>query len=99
MSDEAAMVNPFPGPQPYRAADRDRFFGRDILVKKLANQLMARSATTLFGPSGAGKSSLVQAGVIPKLQETHDFQVVRVDGWPSEERPLSWLWCMRQCCP
>ncbi len=91
MSDEAAMVNPFPGPQPYRAADRDRFFGRDILVKKLANQLMARSATTLFGPSGAGKSSLVQAGVIPKLQETHDFQVVRVDGWPSEERPLSWL--------
>jgi len=83
--------NPFPGPQPYRAADRERFFGRDALVKKLANQLLARSSTTLYGPSGAGKSSLMQAGVIPRLKETHDFRVVRVDGWPPGEAPLSWL--------
>jgi len=91
VSDVSIFKNPFPGPQPYRAADRDRFFGRDTLVKKLANQLLARSATTLFGPSGAGKSSLMQAGVIPRLQETHDFQVVRVDGWPAAQPPLSWL--------
>ncbi len=87
----APFKNPFPGPQPYRAADRARFFGRDTLVKKLSNQILAHPLTTLYGPSGAGKSSLMQAGVIPRLEETHDFRVVRVDGWPPLERPLPWL--------
>ncbi|WP_437902591.1 hypothetical protein WME95_28855 [Sorangium sp. So ce327] len=91
MSDPHESVNPFPGAQPYRAADRDRFFGRDALVAKLTHQILAHPSTTLYGPSGAGKSSLMQAGVIPRLQETHDFQVVRVDGWPSSEEPLPWL--------
>jgi len=83
--------NPFPGPQPYRAADRSRFFARDAFVKKLANQVLARSATTVFGPSGAGKSSLMQAGVIPVLQDSDDVRVVRVDAWPANEAPLPWL--------
>lgn len=83
--------NPFPGPQPYRAADRARFFARDVLVKKLANQVLARSATTVFGPSGAGKSSLMQAGVIPALEDSDDVRVVRVDAWPPNELPLPWL--------
>ncbi|WP_437293119.1 NACHT and WD repeat domain-containing protein [Sorangium sp. So ce426] len=91
MSDPQESVNPFPGAQPYRAADRDRFFGRDALVAKLTHQILAHPSTTLYGPSGAGKSSLMQAGVVPRLQETHDFQVVRVDGWPSSEAPLPWL--------
>lgn len=89
--DERLPQNPFPGPQPYRAADRDHFYGRDAIVKKLANQILARSSTTLYGPSGAGKSSLMQAGVIPQLQESHDFLIVRVDGWPPGEAPLPWL--------
>ncbi|WP_437499289.1 NACHT and WD repeat domain-containing protein [Sorangium sp. So ce1099] len=91
MSDPQESGNPFPGAQPYRAADRDRFFGRDALVAKLAHQILAHPSTTLYGPSGAGKSSLMQAGVIPRLEKTHDFRVVRVDGWPSSEAPLPWL--------
>jgi hypothetical protein len=83
--------NPFPGPQPYRAADRARFFGRDALVRKLEDQILARPSTTVFGPSGAGKSSLMQAGVIPRLEGAYDFRVVRVDGWPAGEAPLPWL--------
>lgn len=84
-------TNPFPGPQPYRAADRNRFYGRDVLIKKLANQILARSATTVFGPSGAGKSSLLQAGVIPALEDSDDIRLVRVDAWPAGETPLPWL--------
>jgi hypothetical protein len=53
--------------------------------------VLAHPSTTLFGPSGAGKSSLMQAAVIPRLEETHGFQVVRVDGWPPGEAPLTWL--------
>ncbi len=84
-------MNPFPGPQPYRAADRGRFYGRDALIKKLANQVLARAATTVFGPSGAGKSSLLQAGVIPTLEDSDDIRLVRVDAWPAGEAPLPWL--------
>ena len=29
---QLAIDNPFPGPQPYRAADRDRFHGRDAVA-------------------------------------------------------------------
>lgn len=83
--------NPFPGPQPYRAEDRERFYARGPLVKKLSNQILACSFTTLYGPSGAGKSSLMQAGVIPALQASKDVRVVRVDAWPSKEPLLPWL--------
>src|SRR5262245_53531167 len=83
--------NPFPGPQPYRAADRARFYGRDAAVKKLCNRILARPATTVFGASGAGKSSLMQAGVIPALSDAHGLRVVRVDAWPREKEPLPWL--------
>ena len=90
MSDDA-LSNPFPGPQPYRAADRSRFFGREHTARKLLNRILAHPCVTLFGPSGSGKSSLMQASVIPLLQERHHFRVVRVDGWLASEAPLERL--------
>jgi WD40 repeat protein len=86
-----AHVNPFPGPQPYRCADQDRFLGREQLTRKLVNRILAHPCVTLFGPSGAGKSSLMQAGVIPVLMEAHGFRTVRVDAWLREESPLERL--------
>ena len=83
--------NPFPGPRPYTANDRALFFARDAVIKKLVNQIRARPATTVFGPSGAGKSSLMQAGVIPLLEESKRTRVVRVDAWPPKEPALPWL--------
>jgi hypothetical protein len=83
--------NPFPGPQPYRAADRRRFFGREEMAEQLVNRVLSRPCTTVFGPSGAGKSSLMQAAVIPLLEETRDTRVVCVDTWPAGEAPLPWL--------
>jgi WD40 repeat protein len=83
--------NPFPGPQPYRASDRDRFFGREDLSYRLCGSILANRCVTVFGPSGAGKSSLVQASVIPELLESQDVRVVRVDAWPDGEAPTAWL--------
>ena len=87
----AVPLNPFPGPQPYRAVDRDRFFGREEQARRLANRILAYPCITLFGPSGAGKSSLMQAGVIPWLEEAHAFQVVHIDAWPPGEPPRGWF--------
>ncbi|WP_224363932.1 nSTAND1 domain-containing NTPase [Hyalangium versicolor] len=83
--------NPFPGPQPYRTEDRHRFFGREEMTQKLVTSLLAHPCVTLFGPSGAGKSSLMQAGVMPLLAETHDFRIVHIEGWLKNEAPLERL--------
>lgn len=84
-------TNPFPGPQPYRAADRDRFFGRADMAHKLRGSVLASRCMTVHGPSGAGKSSLMQAAVLPMLSERNDARIIRVDGWPEGEEPTKWL--------
>ncbi len=85
------LYNPFPGPQPYRASDRDRFHGREAVSRELTSMILANRSAALFGPSGAGKSSVMQAAVLPTLIEEHDFRVVAVDGWPTGEAPIAWL--------
>ena len=85
------MKNPFPGPQPYRAADRARFFGRVDTAHKLEGSILANQCVTVYGPSGAGKSSLLQAAVFPKLVEKDEVRLVRVDAWPEGEEPTKWL--------
>lgn len=85
------MKNPFPGPLPYRAADRERFFGRTDLARKLQATILASRCVTVYGPSAAGKSSLLQAAVFPMLVERHDVRMIRVDAWPEGEEPTRWL--------
>jgi hypothetical protein len=87
----ALVDNPFPGPQPYRASDRERFYGRADMSYHLEGSLLANRCVTVYGPSGAGKSSLVQASVIPALIDAHRISVARVDGWPEDEEPTRWL--------
>jgi WD40 repeat protein len=86
-----AATNPFPGPQPYRAADRSRFHGREELAYRLEGSVLANRCVTVYGPSGAGKSSLMQASVIPALIEEQRIRVVRIDGWPEGKEPTQWL--------
>lgn len=83
--------NPFPGPQPYRAADRERFFGREDMSHLLQRSILANRCVTVYGPSGAGKSSLLQASAFPVLVEKHDIRLIRVDAWPEGEEPTRWL--------
>ena len=86
-----SRTNPFPGPQPYRATDRGRFYGRDAVSADLASTILAHRCVALYGPSGAGKSSVMQAGVLPRLEDEYDFRHVAIDGWPAEESPVAWL--------
>jgi WD40 repeat protein len=85
------IENPFPGPQPYRAADRDRFHGREDASRKLSGLILGGRCVTVYGSSGAGKSSLLQASVIPDLIDAHDVRVVRIDRWPEGQEPTRWL--------
>lgn len=59
--------NPFVGPRPIQRGEM--LHGRDTEVRELYHRLQARRIVVLHSPSGAGKSSLVQAGLIPQLEE------------------------------
>lgn len=66
--------NPFVGPRPIQQGEA--LHGRDTELRALYNRLQARRIVVLHSPSGAGKSSLVQAGLMPLLEE-NGFEVWR----------------------
>jgi len=53
----------------FETADQPIFFGRDEEADTLQTQIMGNKLTVLFGQSGVGKTSLINAGVIPRLEE------------------------------
>src|SRR5215203_2078826 len=76
--------NPFVGPRPFLPGEP--LFGRDREIRALRNLLVAERIVVLYSPSGAGKTSLVQAGLIPTMQESdfHVLPVIRVNQPPRE---------------
>ncbi|MEO1446996.1 MAG: ATP-binding protein, partial [Cyanobacteria bacterium J06635_11] len=71
--------NPYRGLESFDQADHELFFGREREIE----QLMARLATphpltVVLGASGTGKSSLVKAGLLPRLAQQSEFQVLPV---------------------
>ena len=67
--DPKSTVCPYRGLELFREEDAPFFFGREDLVKRLAEKVKQAPMTALLGPSGSGKSSLVQAGLLPILHK------------------------------
>ncbi|HWG98078.1 MAG TPA: hypothetical protein VNV66_01875 [Pilimelia sp.] len=66
--DAAEPDPPYCGLRPYGIADGDLFFGRQRLVRQLAELLRRQRFVAVFGVSGSGKSSLLRAGLVPALR-------------------------------
>jgi DNA-binding SARP family transcriptional activator/ABC-type glycerol-3-phosphate transport system substrate-binding protein len=64
--------NPYKGLRAFLEADAEDFFGREALVRRLAERLARPGRDGRFlcvvGPSGSGKSSVVRAGLVPALR-------------------------------
>ncbi len=60
--------NPYIGPRPYGRGEGN-FFGRDREGKELAWLILAERAVLFYAQSGAGKTSLLNARVIPALED------------------------------
>jgi len=86
MSETQPRPSPFRGPRPFKAGET--LYGRDYEARALLSTLIAERIVLLHSPSGAGKTSLIQAALIPMLEE-REFVVlpmVRV----GQEPPAGW---------
>lgn len=76
-------ASPFPGLSAFEPSAAPVFFGRSTQIASLldgVSQQIAnhRAFSLILGPSGTGKSSLVNAGVLPKLMDSHGHDGIRV---------------------
>jgi WD40 repeat protein len=81
MSDQ----NPYVGPRSFQTGEK--LYGREHEVEYLFNLLVAERIVLFYSPSGAGKSSLVQAGLLPRL-ESEGFRplpIIRVGYQPDPD--------------
>ncbi|MBN1430849.1 MAG: SUMF1/EgtB/PvdO family nonheme iron enzyme [Anaerolineae bacterium] len=69
---------PFPGMRPFDPQDMLTFFGRGAEIDALVRRLTRDRFVAVVAPPGAGKSSLLQAGLLPRLESG---VVPGVAGW------------------
>ncbi|MEH2258066.1 nSTAND1 domain-containing NTPase, partial [Nostoc sp.] len=61
---------PYQGLKAFEAEQKQFFFGRKQVVRKILGKLAQKPFVPIIGASGSGKSSLVQAGLIPELDDS-----------------------------
>ena len=91
--------SPYPGLRPFDLGEHRVFFGRNLDIQKIAEELRSpanrsRSILAVVGPSGCGKSSLVRAGVLPRIAGQRDWlplapMVPGIDPLPRLARELA----------
>jgi formylglycine-generating enzyme required for sulfatase activity/energy-coupling factor transporter ATP-binding protein EcfA2 len=78
ISDESQQLSSFykmPHPTPYKfldsfsREDADIFFGREREINEIVTKLSYLKTLILYGKSGSGKTSLINAGLIPRLEQ------------------------------
>lgn len=70
--------SPYLGLKRFEQQDAGIFFGRNAEVRKLIDKIQSIYPVILYyGQSGIGKSSLLEAGLIPRLEVTHHCIVIR----------------------
>lgn len=70
-----AGANPYVGPRAFTRGET--IYGRDRELQRLLHLLIAERIVALYSPSGAGKTSLIQAGLMPLLEQ-EEFAVLPV---------------------
>jgi hypothetical protein len=71
----ASTSEPYVGTRSFGREDSENFFGRDREAADLFSLVLAVPVVLIYAASGAGKSSLLNAGLIPRL-EKEGFQVL-----------------------
>lgn len=68
----------FPGSRPFETHESALFFGRSLDAQALYAQLLLQQSLVLHSKSGLGKSSLLNAALVPLLQESGKYRHLRI---------------------
>jgi energy-coupling factor transporter ATP-binding protein EcfA2 len=68
----------YPGPKPFTTSQRDVFFGRAEEIKELHGHIKLHDLVVLLGKSGLGKSSLLNAGLLPLVDNAGQLQAISI---------------------
>ncbi len=74
---EQVLSNPYAGPEPL--GRHHRLYGRDDELAEIEARLVSQRIVVLQSVSGMGKTSLLEAGLIPRLECS--FEIARVRGF------------------
>ncbi|MCB0639614.1 MAG: hypothetical protein KDC54_23480, partial [Lewinella sp.] len=73
-----SKISRYVGARPFETEHKDIFRGRKGDVKALLQLLQLEQIVSLYGVSGTGKSSLINAGLIPLLEQQTHLDPVRI---------------------
>ncbi len=69
----------YPGLAPFTSEQKEVFFGRETDIKELSKLIFVERKVLLYSKSGYGKTSILNAGVIPELQNLNpNFEFIKV---------------------
>jgi hypothetical protein len=73
-------LNPYIGPRPFtrNPEDKIRFFGRDNETNEIVYLTLRHKLTLVYAQGGSGKTSILNARVIPVLEEEYRCEVLPV---------------------
>ncbi|MBL7807028.1 MAG: hypothetical protein JNN28_04400 [Saprospiraceae bacterium] len=81
----------YPGLQPFSTEQQDLFFGRTNDTGNFLSLILLEKICVLYGRSGHGKSSLINAGIIPELENKNKklkkflFPInIRLNNWGAQ---------------
>ena len=76
---EQVKENPYVGPRPFGRdpEDQNRFFGRNQETEEIVTLIFSHQLVLIYAQSGAGKTSVLNAQVIPEL-ENNGYEVLPV---------------------
>src|SRR5512147_1721529 len=89
MSEPIEGKSPYIGPRAFTTGED--LYGRERETRELLDLMIAERIVLLHSPSGAGKSSLIQAKLIPALEEERFLvlPIIRVSEPPPDNAPAN----------
>ncbi len=78
MEIEQTFIHRYPGVKPFSENERHLFYGRSTDTNKLSQLIRLEKMVLLYSKSGLGKSSLLNAGVLPLLEEEEQYTTIKI---------------------
>lgn len=69
-------IHRYPGIRPFSEEYQSVFYGRSTDIEGIEKMLKVNNLVVVYGKSGLGKSSLLNAGLIPKIDTEQEFQTI-----------------------